>query len=125
MRIKLRELDKYPDERLLTCTSRYPHVDQYRLEVSPYAFYKRSISERSYSQYDQMQCKFDHDGHNLIDHQTNPPVDMLLGKALAHSLLDMSKIKRKDVIGELLAFHLTARDIDDLILNSQNIHSAT
>lgn len=82
------------------------NVDQYKLEVSPFASYKRSLLERNYNKYDQQKY-------------------LLLGKAVVYSMLELSKSKNKgshDCVAAILdSFHPRANDIDDLMLNSENL----
>lgn len=89
---------------LIDCSNQ-PEVDQYKLEVSPFAFYKRSLVEHQYEEYDQL-------GY------------LKLGKALIYSLLELLRTKDKYsphcVTETLNSFHRGADDIDDLLLEPKD-----
>lgn len=82
-------------------SGRRSNVDNYRLEISPFAYYKRSLAERSYEEYDQMKY-------------------LSLGKAIIFSMLEF--LRPKDTVlpygvaAILDAFHPKSDDIDDLLL---------
>ena len=77
-------------------------TDRYSLEVSPFAYYKRSLTERNYEEYGELRY-------------------LTLGKALVYSLLELLKPEDKILphcVSELLdSFHPRADDIDDLLLD--------
>lgn len=77
-------------------------LDQYRLEVSPFGFYKRSLKENSYEIYDQRRY-------------------LLLGKALVYALLELLRPVPLELIQQaaevLEPFHTSPKDIDDLVLD--------
>lgn len=80
------------------------NIDRYQLEISPFASYKMSLSERSFEEFDQLRY-------------------LKFGKSLVYTLLDLLKPKdpRLDSkVNDVLAkFHLSSNDIDHLVLRER------
>lgn len=91
------------------------NVDQYRLEVSPFAHYKRSSTNRKYQQLGQEKCKHQLKLEFHFRICINPKVsDLSLGKSLSFALLELLRCKT-DAIPHCVAATLESfRNVDQV-----------